>query len=362
MRQPILILWGAVAMVLLIGCVNIAGLLMARGVARAPEIATRMALGGGRGAILRQLLTESLVLAVAGGVAGAALGYAGSRAFASLLQDAFGVTPGDVGLDGACSPPPPQSRSAPACVFGLVPALQASRVNLRATLVESGSPSIAGAARSWPRRVLVVTEVALGVVLLVGAGLLIRSVDGLVNLRAGFDGTHVMTATLSLQDARYQSAETVNRFFDDSLARMREIAGVEQRGRGADAAVRARAERRRTLGRRPAGRRSHPDHEHDVRDAGVLRDAAHSRGARPRVHRGRRVRRGAGHGRQPGVRRAQLEGSGSDRPSGDVGRRLPHHRRHRRRHPAEGRAGATSDRWRRCRRATFRRRRPTMRS
>src|SRR5262245_11640001 len=91
-RQPILILWGAVALVVVIGCVNIAGLLMARGVTRAPEMATRIALGGGRAAILRQLLTESVVLAAAGGAAGIALGYAGSRVFATLLADAFGIT------------------------------------------------------------------------------------------------------------------------------------------------------------------------------------------------------------------------------------------------------------------------------
>ncbi|HEY2151117.1 MAG TPA: ABC transporter permease [Vicinamibacterales bacterium] len=226
-RQPILILWGAVAMVLLIGCVNVAGLLMARSVGRAPEIAIRAALGGGRGAILRQLMAESLVLAAAGGALGALLGYAGSRVFASLLRDAFGVAARDIGLDVRVLGATATIALGTSVLFGLVPALQASRVNLRATLVESGSPSIAGAARSWARRALVVTEVALGVVLLVGAGLLIRSFDHLVTLRAGFDASHVMTATLSLQDARYQSAKQVNRFFDDSLDRMRRIAGVD---------------------------------------------------------------------------------------------------------------------------------------
>jgi predicted permease len=147
--------------------------------------------------------------------------------FASLLQDAFGVTAGDVGLDIRVLGATAAIALGTSVLFGLVPALQASRVNLRATLVESGSPSIAGAARSWPRRALVVTEVALAVVLLVGAGLLIRSFEHLATLRAGFDASHVMTATLSLQDARYQSAEKVIRFFDDSVDRMRRIAGVD---------------------------------------------------------------------------------------------------------------------------------------
>ncbi|MBZ5556748.1 MAG: ABC transporter permease [Acidobacteriia bacterium] len=225
-REPILVLWGAVAAVLLIGCVNIAGLLMARGVTRAPEIAMRMALGGSRAEIVRQLLTESLVLAAAGGVLGLALGYAGSRAFAALLEDAFGLT-GDTGLDARVLAITTAIALGTSVVFGLLPALQASRVNLRETLVESGSPSIAGAARNWPRRLMVVAEVALGVVLLVGAGLLIRTFDHLMRLRSGFDGTHVMTATLSLQDARYQSADRVNQLFDQSLARMRAVLGVE---------------------------------------------------------------------------------------------------------------------------------------
>jgi predicted permease len=226
-RQPILILWSAVGVVLLIGCVNIAGLLMARGVTRAPEIATRIALGGGRWVIVRQLLTESVVLAAVGGAAGLLIGYLGSRAFASLLRDAFGVTPTGIGLDPRVLVITSLIALGTGVIFGLAPALQASSVNLRATLVESGSTSVAGAARGWSRRALVVAEVALGVVLLVGAGLLIRSFDRLMTLRAGFDSTNVMTATLSLQDARYQTPEKVTQLFDASLARMRQIPGVE---------------------------------------------------------------------------------------------------------------------------------------
>jgi predicted permease len=225
-REPLIILWSAVGVVLLIGCVNIAGLLLARGSTRAPEIATRIALGGGRGVIVRQLLTESIVLAACGGAVGLVIGYAGVQLFATLLEHAIGVG-GDVALDGRVLAITGVAALLTSVVFGLLPALQASRVDLRQTLVEAGSPSIAGGARSWPRRVMVAVEVALGVVLLVGAGLLIRTFDHLVGQRPGFDPTHVMTATLSLQDARYQSAEKVNQLFDRSLAKVRELPGVE---------------------------------------------------------------------------------------------------------------------------------------
>src|SRR5262249_9361753 len=160
---------------------------------------------------------ESLVLAVSGGMAGIALGYAGSRFFATLLEDAFGVT-GDTGLDARVFVITSAFALGTSVIFGLFPALQASRVDLRETLVESGSPSIAGAARSWPRRAMVVVEVALGVVLLVGAGLLIRTFDHLMSLRPGFDAANVVTATLSLQDARYQKADKVIQLFERSVA------------------------------------------------------------------------------------------------------------------------------------------------
>lgn len=225
-RQPLIILWAAVGVVLLIGCVNIAGLLLARASTRAPEIATRIALGGGRAAIVRQLLAESLVLAAIGGVLGIGIGYAGSQLFGALLEDAIGVS-GHTGLDLRVLAVCGGAALATSIVFGLLPALQASRVNLRETLVESGSNAVAGTARSWPRRALVVLQVALGVMLLVGAGLLLRTFDHLMNLRAGFDGSHVMTATLSLQDARYPSSAKVNQLFDRTLANMRAIQGVE---------------------------------------------------------------------------------------------------------------------------------------
>jgi putative ABC transport system permease protein len=225
-RRPLLVLWAAVGAVLLIGCVNVAGLLLARSRARAPEIAMRMALGGARTAIVRQLLVESVVLAAFGGIAGILLGYIGSRSSAAWLEAAFGVT-GAVGLDGRVLAITAVVALGTSVLFGLAPAVHATRVDLRETLIESGTTSIAGSARAWPRRALVVVEVMLGVVLLVGAGLLLRTFQHLVTLRGGFDGTNVLTATFSLQDARYRDAGRVQQLFDRTTAGMHEIAGVE---------------------------------------------------------------------------------------------------------------------------------------
>lgn len=225
-RRPLLILWAACGAVLIIGCVNVAGLLLGRSRTRAPELAMRMALGGNRAAIVRQLLVESLVLAACGGVFGIVLGYISSRAFASWLEAAFGVT-GATALDLRALGITSAVALGTSLVFGLVPALQATRLDLRETLVESGSTSVAGAARIWPRRTLVVIEVALGVVLLVGAGLMIRTFEHLMTLPGGFDATNVLTATFSLQDARYRTSDRVVQLFDRTLAGMREIPGVE---------------------------------------------------------------------------------------------------------------------------------------
>jgi predicted permease len=222
-RRPLFILWAAVGVVLLIGCVNIAGLFLARSARRAPEIATRIALGGGRAAIVRQLLAESLVLAAAGGATGIALGYLGIQAFASLLAAAFGVTK-DIDVDVRVLAVTAAVSLLTSIAFGLFPALQASRVDLRAAM---GITTVAGTAHGWPRRVMVLAQVAMGVMLLVGAGLLLRTFDHLMRLRAGFDSTNVMSATLSLQDARYATAERVNRLFDRTLERFHALPRVQ---------------------------------------------------------------------------------------------------------------------------------------
>lgn len=226
LRRPLLILWGAVGLVLFIGCVNIASLLLARSSGRTREIATRMALGSGRLAVVRQLLAESLLLSVAGGAVGIAFGSLGLKGLKLLAPESLDVWQ-TVGLDVRVLAAAAALTLITSVLFGLAPALHASRVDLQAAFTEGGRRNVAGGANRWPRRLLVVGEVALGVVLLIAAGLLIRTFAHLQNLSPGFDPHDVITAKLSLQDARYTTSQSVNRLFDASLARIRELPGVE---------------------------------------------------------------------------------------------------------------------------------------
>jgi predicted permease len=228
-RQPLLMLWGAVGLVLLIACVNLAGLLLARSGMRTREIATRMALGSGRSAVIRQLLTESALLALFGGLLGIGVGWVVLDALKSLTADVFTV-PYPVTLDGSVLLVTMVIALGTSLVFGLVPALHASRLDVHATLAESGTRAVAGRSSRWARRLLVVGEVAMGVVLLVSAGLLVRSFLHLRGLSPGFDPSNVITATISLQDARYEDAAKVDRLFTDSLNRIRAIPGVQAAG------------------------------------------------------------------------------------------------------------------------------------
>ena len=225
-REPIVMLGAAVAMVLLIACVNLAALLLARGGSRAKELATRMALGSGRRAVVRQLMVEAMTIAAAGGVLGILVG----RLILTGLQALGGQTFSEwerVTLDWSALAVAMTLALATSVIFGLVPAMQASRIDVNASLAGSGSRSVAGSARHWPRRVLVVTEVALGVVLLVTAGLLLRTFVSLRALDPGFDPRNVTTASVSLLDARYQTGAHINRLFDQSLERLGRAPGVE---------------------------------------------------------------------------------------------------------------------------------------
>jgi len=225
-RLPLLIVWIAVGMVLLIACVNIASLLVARAAGRSREIATRMALGGGRAVVFRQLLTESLLLAFLGGAAGVGFGYLGLRALQILVQGTLSLGQ-TVQLDGRVLLMTSAIALASCLLFGLYPAWQSTRTDIRSGLAEGGSRAVAGGRSRWARRILVVAEVTLSVTLLIGASLLLRSFLYLRDLRPGFDANNVVTATVSLQDARYQTSGQVNRLFDRSLERIHELPGVE---------------------------------------------------------------------------------------------------------------------------------------
>src|SRR6185503_13254511 len=168
---------------------------------RTREIATRMALGCGRAAVIRQLLIESAVLALAGGVLGIGLGWAILEGVKSLATNVLTLNY-PITLDGRVLVATLLGALGTSVLFGLVPSLHASRVDVQATLAEAGSRGVAGRSGRWARRVLVVGEVAMGVVLLVSAGLLVRTFWHLKSLNPGFDPSNVVTATVSLQDAR----------------------------------------------------------------------------------------------------------------------------------------------------------------
>jgi predicted permease len=223
--KPLWLLWSAVGLVLLIGCVNIAGLLLARAQTRRREIATRMALGGGRLAIVRQLVLESLILAIAGGAIGVVTGWAALGAVKSL---AAGMLPSAAAItvDFRVLAVTGLVALITALAFGVYPAIEASGVDIRSAMAE-GSRSVAGTSRRLPRRILVAGEVALALVLLVGASLLVRTLMYLQNRPAGFDGRNVIAATFSLQDARYTTVEKTHALFRGGLDRIRRIPGVE---------------------------------------------------------------------------------------------------------------------------------------
>jgi predicted permease len=223
-RSPLLLTWAAVLMVLVIGCVNIAGLLLARSGSRAREVATRLALGAPRGAVVRQLFLESLLLAVAGGIAGISVG-----GFAVDWFKQLGVGEVElwrpIDLDSRVLAVMLAGSLFTSLIFGLAPAFHATRLDIRGVLAEAGRGT-PGPRRNWTRATLVAGEVALSLVLMVGAGLLVRSLEYLNRLSPGFDPHNLIAAEASLQDARYQTAVAINNLYEQSLERIQRIPGV----------------------------------------------------------------------------------------------------------------------------------------
>jgi putative ABC transport system permease protein len=230
LRRPLEVFLAAVAMVLLIVCANIANLMLARGAARWRELAIRTALGASRGRVVRQLLTESVLTAAIGGVIGLGIAWFGIR----LLRFGFPdqVTPYYIrlGLDGPAVAFVALITLLSGILFGTVPALRGSRVDLNTSLREGARQSAGGLHGSRVRALLVVGEIALSVILMVGAVLLARSYRNLEGTDLGFDERHVVSARITLGNADYPTRASTAAFYQRVLDDLRRLPGVEAVG------------------------------------------------------------------------------------------------------------------------------------
>ena len=229
-RPTLLVLLGAVSLVLLIACANVANLLLVRATGRRREIAIRAAIGAGRGRIIRQLLTESVLLSALGGALGLVLGVAGIRALLTVNTAGIprlGEAGALVNMDWRVLAFTVLVSLATGVLFGLIPALQGSHADLSATLKESSGRSGTGFRQNKARSLLVVSEVALALILLVGSALLIRTSIALANVDPGFDTTNVLTMRMSLTGPRFLKSESVEQLVRDGVARLRALPGVE---------------------------------------------------------------------------------------------------------------------------------------
>jgi putative ABC transport system permease protein len=231
-RRLLLVILATVAFVLLIACANVANLLLARAAARQKEMAIRRALGAGRWRIMRQLLTESVLLSLTGGLAGLLLAVWGTPLLVSVIPDKvpriheINVDLGVLGFALLIS-------VATGIVFGLAPALQASRPDLNESLKESGRGTTGGLRQNRLRAFLIVSEVSLAVVLMIGATLLTKSFVRLLQVNPGFDPTHTLTmevALPTLPPSRYASDEAQAAYFKDVLAGLGRLPGVTAAG------------------------------------------------------------------------------------------------------------------------------------
>jgi len=225
-RSSLLVLLGAVALVLLIACANLANLLLVRTHGRAKEIAVRVALGASRARVIQQLLTEGLLLGAGGGLAGFLASYYGVQGLVAMFGPELPRS-GEIAPDGRVL----AFTAAIAIVTGLVaaaaPAWQLTRRDANEVLKQGAGRGNSATGDGRVRNLLVVSEVALALMLLVGAGLLMRSLASLRSVDPGFDPRNVLTATIDIPEAKYNTPEARNGFFDRVLRKVRALPGVE---------------------------------------------------------------------------------------------------------------------------------------
>ena len=224
-RPALLILLGAVTLVLLVACVNVANLLLARANGRTREVAVRAALGAGRWRLVQQFLAESVVLGLAGGVAGLAVAFWATRALIAMGPASIPRL-GEVGVDLRVLAFTIAIAVTTSLVFGLVPALTATG-GVVARFVSTAGRGTVGSGHTRIRRTLVVCEMALAVVLLIGAGLLIRSYQRISLVNPGFSADHLLTFTVALPEQKYKTSADAGRFMRDLVARVGDHPGVE---------------------------------------------------------------------------------------------------------------------------------------
>lgn len=226
-RPLLLALVGAVLLVLAIACVNVTNLLLAQGAQRRGEFSVRAALGAARSRLVRQLLTETLLVAMLAGAAGIAVAYYAIEGLVSLSPPGLPRL-NDIHLSGFAFLFALAITSLVGMGIGLIPAFQASRTNLHVSMQQSSRRTTGG--QEWTRRGLVVAEVSIAVVLLIGAGLLLRTLRHLFSTNPGFDPSHLVTMKVQESGTNYRKDPDRLRFFDEALRRVRQVPGITTAG------------------------------------------------------------------------------------------------------------------------------------
>lgn len=228
MRTTLFVLMAATGMVLLIGCANLANLALTRGVAREREVAVRSSLGASRWRLVRQFLTENVLLSLAGGALGIGLGYALMRYLKYIIPVTNFPREADIGMDSRVLLFALGISVLTGILFGLAPAIQATSPDLASSMKDGGRGASAGESRKRVRDALVIAQVSIAFILLVGSGLMIRSFFQLINVQMGFDSTNVLTAGLPTTDKIFPDPARLNAYYREIQTAVEAVPGVRE--------------------------------------------------------------------------------------------------------------------------------------